>query len=206
MIVHRRLGSLARDEEGMALVEFALVLVPFLIILMGAFDLGYQSFLRAQLTGALQEVTRRAAVETPDFSAEGDTIEERLKAELRERVDLVAVDGEYDISQTNFYEFSGVGRAEKLTTDQDGDGAYDEDEDCWQDLNDNGEFDEAAGREGRGGAGDVVFYEVSVEMPRLFPLHMLIDVDETMTVTARTAVRNQPYAQQAEPPLVCPES
>ena len=47
----------------------------------------------------------------------------------------------------NYYEFSGVGKPEKLTTDHNSNGQYDEDDgDCWEDVNDNENYDLSAGR------------------------------------------------------------
>ncbi len=195
---------LSRDERGMAVTEFGLIAIPFMILLLGAFDLGYQNYLRVQIQGVLNDVARTASVQNPGLSTPGASVEERIAAAIEERVDLVAREADFTIEQSNFYEFSGVGRSEKLVTDVDGDGEYDAEEDCWEDLDGDGQFDENAGRTGRGGADDVVFYEVTVTMPRLLPMASLIGLDEDYAIVARTAVRNQPYNDQAVPTVECP--
>ena len=54
---HRRDRS-----EGQALVEFSLVLVPFLIILMGVFDLGRAIYMMNTTAEAAREIARVTAV------------------------------------------------------------------------------------------------------------------------------------------------
>lgn len=191
------------DERGMAATEFGLLVVPLMIVLLGAFDLGYQSYVRAQLQGVLNDVARTAVVESPDFSAyAGSTTEERIENAIEERVNDIARNATYTIEQTSFYEFSGVGNAEKLLTDNNGNGEYDTG-DCFEDINSNGTFDTDAGASGQGGADDVVFYEVTISMPRIVPMTDLIGMPANYTINARAAVRNQPYDDQAVPPTVC---
>jgi hypothetical protein len=158
---------------------------------------------KSQLQGVLDRVARSASVEDPVFTEAGATVEEQVENAIRERVNRIARNATYTIEQTNYYEFSGVGRPEKLVTDVDGDGEFDDDEDCWQDLNRNGSYDEVAGRTGQGGADDVVFYEVTVTMPRIVPVMSLIGVPDDYNIVARAAIRNQPFADQVSPPVEC---
>lgn len=195
----RRMGG---DRRGMALVEFAMILVPLLVVVLGGFDLGYQAYTRAVLQGVLNDVARTASVEDPVFTQTGSTIEERIAAAIEERVDVIARNGSYSIVATNFYEFSGVGRAEKLTSDANDDGDVDVG-DCWEDLNANGVYDTNASRGGIGGADDIAFYNVTLTMPRILPMANLIGLDPYYVINARVAIRNQPYANQAVPPTVC---
>lgn len=73
--------------------------------------------------------------------------------------------------------------------------------DCCQDFNRNGRFDLDGGSAGVAGASDVVFYEVRVAMPRLLPAEFLGQSVHRMVL--RTAIRNQPYANQPTPPILC---
>ncbi|MEM8694528.1 MAG: TadE/TadG family type IV pilus assembly protein [Pseudomonadota bacterium] len=204
-IVLGKLRRIQRETRGIAATEFGLLVVPLMVVLLGAFDLGYQSYVRAQVQGVLNDVARTAVVETPDFTGyTGTTTEERIENAIKDRVNNIARNASYTITQTNFYEFSGVGNAEKLLTDNNGNGAYDAaDGDCFEDINNNGAFDLNAGDSGQGGADDVVYYEVTVTMPRIVPVTGLIGVPPNYTITAQAAVRNQPYADQAVPPTVC---
>lgn len=196
------LRRLMADERGAALVEFAFVLPPLLIILMGGMDLGYELYLRAVVQAALTDIARSGTLETINVSCTGTTNEEILACALRERTDVIARRATYDIEMTNFYDFSTVGRSERLVTDYNHNGQYNTG-DCFVDLNANNQWDADAGRDGRGGADDVVFYEVTLSAPRLFPVQEMLGFDDEYHIVAQTAVRNQPYAQQNTPPTVC---
>lgn|SRR5690554_2424678 len=198
----RILPRLARDTRGVTLVEFAIIAGPLCVLLLGGLDLGYQSYLRAMLQGALNDVARSGSMEAPELGCEGETVEDQVRCAIETKSDVVARNATYRIVTRNFYEFSGVGRSEKLVTDHNNNGVYDTG-DCWEDLNENGRYDSNAGRDGMGGADDVAFYEVTLTMPRLFPMAGLLGVSDEYNITARAAVRNQPYARQRIPPTVC---
>lgn len=193
---------LRRSEDGAAIVEFALVLTPLMLFLLGGLDLGYQAYLRSMVQGALNDVARSGSIEGPAFSCAGETVEAQIGCAIQTRSDVIARNGTYQITMKNFYDFSGIGRSEKLITDYNANGNYDPG-DCFVDLNENGSFDASAGRSGVGGADDVVFYEVRLSMPRLFPIHRFIEATPDYNIYATAAVRNQPYATQRVPPTVC---
>jgi len=196
--------ALRRDERGVTAVEFGLLEIPFSIMLMGAMDIGHQFYMRGVTQGALDDVSRRASVEEPVFIASGASLEERIENTLKTQIDIVAPKATYTISQKNFFDFNGIGNPERLVTDVDGDGQFDNaDGDCWEDLNENGAYDLDSGRVGVGGANDVTFYSVRVQHPRLLPTPELIGFSDTIDFTVETAVRNQPYANQATPPVLC---
>jgi len=199
-------AELAGDEEGAAMVEFGLIAIPFIFITMAAFDLGYQMYVRSVLEGTLSEVARKTSVENPEYSGSGATLEERIEDAIRARVNRVAQNATYDISIKNFSDFSGIGKPERLTTDVNGNGEFDEtDGDCWQDLNANGLYDDVAGRDGVGGASDVMHYDVSMSVPRLFPLAEFVGASQNFNVNAKTLFRTQPFAAQESPDIECGE-
>jgi Flp pilus assembly pilin Flp len=193
---------LRKDEQGAAIVEFAFVLTPLLLFLFGGLDLGYQAYLRSVVQGALNDVARTGSLEAPSFACAGDSVEDKIGCAIKTRSDVVARDATYQITMRSYYDFSGIGRSEKLVTDYNSNGAYDAG-DCFVDLNENGAFDASAGRDNIGGADDVVFYEVNLSMPRLFPIHRFLDVSPNYAIKATSAIRNQPYAVQKKPPTVC---
>lgn len=198
------LRELGRDARGVTVLEFALLAGPLLILLTGAFDLTYRSYVLSVLQGTLSDAARRASVEDPAFMAEGDTTEERVAAQIREQLSSVAPGADPQVTISNYYEFSGIGNAEKIMTDVNGNGQFDYDDgDCWQDANGNGSFDLDAGREGLGGANDVAFYEVTMKLDRILPSHLFLGGEPQETLTAQTAFRNQPYSSQAVPAVLC---
>ena len=200
-------ASLARDAKGVTLVEFAFVAPVMILMLVGGFDLAHQSYIKAVLQGALNDAARRAAVEDPVFEAEGDTTEERVEAVVRRRVDPITPGATIEITQRNFFDFTAIGNPEKLMTDKNDNGQYDAAEgDCFADFNEDGEYTtdiDDTGLEGIGGANEVVFYRATVTMPRLVPLDRLLNLAPEYHLAAETAIRNQPYATQKTPPVVC---
>ena len=199
----RRLG---RDQRGATIVEFAVIAMPMCVLLMGGLELGYNSYVRSTLQGALHDAARVAAVENPILATEGDTVEEQVANMIKETVAHVAPNAVVDVEQKSYFEFSSIGEPEKLMTDNNGNGKYDaSDEDCFEDANGNGTFDPDSGKSGtNGGADDVVLYTAKVSAPRILPLDRLVPgVSEKVEYTLRAAVRNQPYGQQPTAPVIC---
>lgn len=202
-LIIRRLG---RDQRGATIVEFAVIAMPMCVLLMGGLELGYNSYVRSTLQGALHDAARVAAVENPILASEGDTVEEQVANMIKETVAHVAPNAVVDVDQKSYFEFSSIGEPEKLMTDNNGNGKYDaSDEDCFEDANGNGTFDPDSGKSGtNGGADDVVLYTAKVSAPRILPLDRLVPgISEKVEYTLRAAVRNQPYGQQPTAPVIC---
>lgn len=197
-----RHSDIARDQSGATLVEFGLILAPLCVVLCGGLDLGYQSYVQTVLQGTLNDVARKASVENPDFTIKTGTLEERIKSTITSRMARLVPSGTYTLNTSSYYGFNHVGRPERLITDVNKNGSWD-DGDCWEDTNPNGSFDLDSGRSGVGGANDVVFYDVTLKMPRLLPLNGLIGLPDQYTINAKTAMRTQPYANQQQPGVVC---
>ncbi|WP_427969827.1 TadE/TadG family type IV pilus assembly protein [Altererythrobacter sp.] len=198
------LRRLARDESGVTVVEFALLLIPMLVIVFGGLDLGYQNYVRSVMQGALNDAARRAAVQDPQFSSPGATVEAQVEALIKEKAGTIARNATITVTQESFFEFSDIGNPEALMTDVNGNGQFDEaDGDCWEDTNRNGEFDTDSGSAGIGGSNDVVLYKANVQMPRLFPVDKISNLSPTVDMTLETAIRNQPYGSQPTPPVLC---
>jgi Flp pilus assembly protein TadG len=198
------LRGLLADQRGATIVEFAIVVLPLSLLLMGGFDLGHQSYIKGVMQGALDDAARRASVQDPQLAAKGSTTEERVTNSIKDQLAAITPSAVITVTESNFYDFSGVGNPEKLMTDVNGNGRYDAaDRDCFSDLNENGKYDSDTGRAGIGGANDVVFYQAHIVMPRLLPVAKLLGFSPNYDMTVATAFRNQPYATQKTPPVVC---
>lgn len=199
------LHQLRDDERGATIVEFAFVVGPMLLLLMGGLELGYNSYVRSTMQGALNDAARTAAVEFPIINVPGSTVEEQVENLIEETVKHVAPNASITVTQKSYFEFSAIGNPEKLMTDNNGNGQFDaDDNDCWEDANGNGSYDTDAGKTGNGGADDVVLYSASISTPRILPLqNFLPGVGPTMEYTLQTAVRNQPYDKQATAAVIC---
>jgi hypothetical protein len=203
MTALRRKAGLRGDERGLAATEFAIIIGPLFMALMGLLDMGFNMYAKSLMQGALNDVARQATVEVPAISGTG-TVEQRLNAAIQGRMGKLVKRGTYTIGKKSYYDFTSIGKPEKIVTDVNGNGRIDTG-DCWQDNNRNGTWDSDSGKDGMGGADDVVVYTVTLDMPRLLPLGRLIGLPNTQRVMVKTTVRNQPYANQASPPVDCKE-
>ena len=197
-------AGIAGDERGIAATEFALLLLPLCLVLMGGLDMGVQVYYKSQLQGALNDVARTATVETPIIATAGATLDQRIENKIRARVGSLIKNPSYTITKTNYYQYSRIGQPERLTTDVNGNGRYDAATDCYEDANNDGSYSTSTGRAGRGGADDIVIYEVTVRANRLLPVLGLFGASPQYVMTARTSARNQPFATQARPLTRCP--
>ena len=203
--------ALRRDQHGAAVMEFGFVAPVMFLMIMAGFDAGYSIYLRSVASGALEAQARAA-------SLDGAT-ESQFDRELRRsmyRLLPAYADNEDSVilSKKNYTDYSRIDAAEKITTDYndngvldgpadwDGDGDIDSG-DCWLDEDRNGEFGTNEGADGLGGADDGVYYTVTLQFPRLFPLAAMIGLPENQTVTVKTLVINQPYGTQEARPTVC---
>lgn len=193
--------KLRRDPSGAVLVEFAILIVPLLMVVLGFCELGYRGYVRSTLQGSLNDISRTATVENPNLAGSG-SLEDRIKKQVRDKMGLLSDDATYDFKINNFRNFGSVGTAESLVTDVNGNGKYDPG-DCWEDSNPNKSFDLSAGQSGVGGADDVVVYDVTMTVPHLFPVMGLFNVDDHFDAKATAMIRTQPYANQRVPEVTC---
>ena len=208
MIALRALASrLIRDRGGIAATEFGIICVPFLLMIIGGLELTHQMYSTSVMNGAVNDAARRAAVENPEFAEEGDTLEDRVSAAIEDAVLIIDRNAVVTVTPKSYFDFSDIGNPEVLMTDHNGNGEYDEDDDdCWEDANGNGQYDTDRGGEGIGGGADVVLYNVVIETEHLFPIQAFIGGSDRYRIEMETAVRNQPYATQATPPVLCEPS
>jgi hypothetical protein len=188
---------LARNQDGATIVEFAIVLPVFATLICGGLDFAHWAYVRSATTGAIESVARSTGVG-------GASVDPRVYEEQVETmVKKIASTATFEWDKKSYYEFSGIGKPEKLTSDLDEDGVYDTG-DCWEDLNPNGTYDVAPGRDGIGGADDIVFYKVTVSYDPLITLtNLLPGVPADRTVVASTIIKRQPHAAQVVPAIRC---
>lgn len=183
------------NARGATLVEFGLVAFPLLLFILGVGDLGYQSYLRAVTQGVLDRAARAASVGILTSTQIDAYIDTEMKT-------INTKNGTTSITKKSYYNFSRIGKPEKITTDTAPLGSFNKG-DCFEDSNGNGSYDSAGGASGLGGADDIVFYEVTVSMPRLFPMAKMLGWSATQSATANATLRNQPWSNQATPATIC---
>jgi Flp pilus assembly protein TadG len=195
MIPHNRyFKRIASEQSGTTVLEFALILPTFMVMLMGIFDLGYSVYVRAVLDGAVQRAARDSSLETgPNSLVAIDlSVEKSIRAISNKAV--VAT------QRQSYFEFADVNRAETIIEVNSGTnstGVCDAGE-TFEDENGNDQWDSDVGEEGVGGPQDIVLYTVNVTYDRIFPLYRFANQPQSKTITAQTVLRNQPYGSQAQ--------
>lgn len=188
----RPLRSLLRAREGATIVEFALVLLPFLTLVMGALDIGYQAYLNALTNGAMERAARKATVK----AMTKNDVAALIRSEVRTILPAGSRDDAVTVTPLSYANFSAVGKGERITADTAPVGVYNS-TDCYEDRNNNGRYDATSGGgDDMGTADDVMYYDVLVKVPRLFPLMRSVGLGDYAIVDARTLIRNQPYSDQ----------
>lgn len=193
------LREFVRAEEGAALTEFGLISPVLFLLLFGAFDLGHTLYMKTVLEGAVQKAARDASLQ----SASGNDPSVRSAIDNAVESQLRPLNGSATITfDRRFYRTfteAEAAEAEEFTDSASGtfaNGICDNGE-TFTDRNNNGVWDGDGGDSiNRAGARDNVVYTVTIEYPRLFPLHSFIDVPDTMNLSASTVLANQPYGDQ----------
>jgi Flp pilus assembly protein TadG len=189
-----RIRRLGRDQRGMNIVEFAFVLTPLLTVLLVIIDFGYRMYLEVVVEGTLNKAARQATV--------GGVATNDIDTYVRNQLVQFSKNATITIDKQSYYQFSGVGKPEKILTDTAPLGVYNKG-DCFEDSKPNGVYDTNQGTSGLGGSDDIVYYSVKVDFPRLVPLGKFLGFSNTETVQAKTVLRNQPYGAQGTPAKVC---
>jgi Flp pilus assembly protein TadG len=189
-----RIRCLGRDQRGMNIVEFAFVLTPLLTVLLVIIDFGYRMYLEVVVEGTLNKAARQATV--------GGVATNDIDTYVRNQLVQFSKNATITIDKQSYYQFSGVGKPEKILTDTAPLGVYNKG-DCFEDSKPNGVYDTNQGTSGLGGSDDIVYYSVKVDFPRLVPLGKFLGFSNTETVQAKTVLRNQPYGAQGTPAKVC---
>lgn len=187
-----RLVRLKRNEQGVTVLEFALVSPLLFTLLLGAFDVGYSLYARSVLHGAVQKAARDSGL-LENASNQTD-VDAAVTATI---ATLMAVDGDNSIVyvRRNYASFGDVGEMEDFT-DSDGDNICDLGE-PYEDSNGSDAWDEK-GASGQGGARATVLYTVTFKYKRIFPVHKFVGGSAFTTLKASTVLRNQPYAEEEE--------
>jgi Flp pilus assembly protein TadG len=189
-------ARLRANQRGTTLMEFAFVAPTLTLLLLATFDFSYGQYVGSVLQGEVQKSGRDAALEGSTSALAS------LDGRVRTRVNTLVESATYTITRKNVASFERAGQAEPFLDAVHGskplDGICNQGE-AYTDENNNGSFDTSAtaGSDGQGGARDITVYTVKVSYPRLFPLNGLLGLPTTVTQTATTVLRNQPFGQQA---------
>ena len=184
-----------QDVRGATLVEFAIVAMPLIVMMMAMFDLGFREYISIQLAGALDQSARQVTVGTATNAA-------AIKASVTTQIRTILPVATVNVIPSSYDAFSKVGKPEPITTDTAPIGVYNKG-DCFEDENGNGVWDSDSGLNGTGGSDDIVYYTAIVTYPEIVPMRRLLGWPATETVTGTAMMKNQPYASQADPAVIC---
>lgn len=192
----RRMGVQACDERGSVATEFAIVAPVMLLLMMGLGELSFQGYVQSVLTGAVEKAARDSTIQGND--AKADEIDDKVKEMVRRVVPAAKFDPS---ERTNFDSYAAI--AGEPFTDakwpNNSSGVYDgicNHGESYTDVNNNGSYDLKLGATGQGGANDVTKYQMTMKYDRLFPIAGWIGWSNTVTLSAATILKNQPYATQ----------
>ncbi len=179
---------LVRNDDGVTVVEFALIAPTFLLLLLGTLDIGQMVYAQSVLNGAVQTAARDASLEGGDTQAADDLV--------LARVEGIMPGVELDTSRRSYYDFADIDRPEQWN-DSDDNGICNDGE-TYTDENGNGQWDQEIGVSGNGGANDVVIYTVRANYEPIFKVPFLPDAWAERTLESSAIKKNQPFADQAD--------
>lgn len=188
LLVRGVLRHLRRDREGVTLVEFAFVGPVLILMLMGLFDIAHTQYTSAVLYGAVQKAARDYTLESANLSAA--TIDARVQDQIRSVMPNGAT---ITFTKSAFDDFKDVNEPESYT-DLNNNGTCNGGE-PYEDANNNSVWDVYRGSNGLGTARDVMLYTTNVSYPRMFPMYGMIGLPTTVTLSATTVLRRQPFDQ-----------
>lgn len=181
------------NEDGVSILEFALIAPVVMAMMLGTLDIGHSLFVRATLDGAVQDAARSSSLEGATSETQQDLIDERVASTIRE----LAPDAKVTVSRRYYKTFStaALARAEDVIEQSPGNLKCDRGE-SFMDANGNGVWDADGGSDGQGGARDIVIITFKVSYPRLFPMAALLGWSANVEMQSESILANQPYGDQ----------
>jgi Flp pilus assembly protein TadG len=183
----RQLRRLARNNDGAAALEFALVLPPLCLILVGMFEMSMLMFTQASMEGALREAARFGMTgSVPDPATRQTQILAIIK---KDTFDMLT---NPTISYLIYNSFNNVGAPEPFT-DTNGNGTRDSGE-SYTDVNSNAQWDADQGKGGVGASAQIVQYTVQYDWKVITPfMAPIFGNNGKVHLKASIVLRNEPW-------------
>lgn len=181
-------SKVRRNDDGSAAIEFSFTAPLLIATIVAIMEFSMILFLNAVLEGSLRDAARFGITGfTPTGVNREDVILDKVQTATMGLVPITAA----NITTLAYSDFSEVGQPEPYIDDNPANGIYDAGE-SFTDVNGNGQWDADMGTPGLGGACAVVVYRVETEWSLMLGL-LASSVGQDITLTASTAVRNEPY-------------
>ncbi len=182
------------NRLGSAVVEFAIVAPVLLTLLLGGLDLGYGTYVRALLEGEMQKASRDRTLE----SSSPEDMRRKLETDVLMAVRNIAPEAKIEFSRRVYHDYSNASSVPEEFNDANENGNCDAGE-VYIDANNNSNWDIDGGvSDSDGSANDVVVYTATLNYDQL-PLGGVLPWRRGTQITARTALRNQPYDKRVTP-------
>jgi len=179
-----------KREDGSSGVEFALVVMPFVLTVIGIIEVAMILFADVLLEGALRDASRFGV--TGQVPA-GMTREAMIKNIIGQRTIGLINMNKIKIETLSYANFSDIGKPEPFVDQPPLNGKYDQGE-PFTDVNGNGKWDADQGKSDAGASGAVVVYRVSYDWPLLTGLlSPILGSAGYVHLRVSTAVRNEPF-------------
>jgi Flp pilus assembly protein TadG len=183
----RQLRRFARNNEGAAALEFALVLPPLCLILVGMFEMSMLMFTQASMEGALREAAR--------FGMTGSVTDPALRQTQILNIinkDTFNMLTSPTISFMIYNSFNNVGSPEPWI-DANGNGKWDSGE-SYTDVNSNAKWDADQGKTGVGASAQIVQYTVQYDWHVITPfMAPIFGNGGKVHLKASVVMRNEPW-------------
>lgn len=186
--INQKTRLLARAEDGITALEFALIAPVFAMLVMGIIEFSLIMFTSAVVESATNTTSRLGKT---GYVAEGTTRQQQIIDTVAARTAGLLDPANITITSEVYSNFSQVDQPEPCisppTPPCGGTVGVN-----FTDINGNGVWDADMGQAGLGNPGDVVVYTVTYPWPIMTPVISAV-IGSTFTITARTVVRNEPY-------------
>lgn len=181
--------ALARCQNGVTAIEFALIAPVFILLVMGIIEFSLIMFTSAVMESATNNTSRLGKT---GYVPGAETREQEIIDTVAARTQGLLDPAKIAVSTTVYSNFNDVGQPEPCVSPAQ--------PPCggtpgvnFIDVNGNGQWDADMGAAGLGNPGDVVVYTVSYPWPIMTPVMRGI-LGNTYLITARDVVRNEPYS------------
>lgn len=180
--------QLARRQDGVTAVEFAMIAPVFILFVMGIIEFSLIMFVSMVMESATDDTARLGKT---GFVAGGTTRQAEIIADVNNRTAGLLDPAQIAVTTQVYANFDNVGQPEPCisppTPPCGGTPGVN-----FTDVNGNGQWDADMGAAGLGNPGDIVVYTVTYPWPIVTPV-MRAFLGNTYRITARSVVRNEPY-------------
>lgn len=185
------------DQSGSSLPEFAIVGPVLMMMLFGIFDFSHTLYMQAMVDGEVARAAREAGL-IDDTPAQTVIEQAAVISSLKAQIKTLHSGAIIDVTPQFFTSYTRAANpvGEAITLDANSNGVCNTNDEYF-DENSSGTYDASGIPTGQGGARDVVKYNVTVNYPRMFPIHAFFGGSNQTVIKSTAVLTNQPYNTQS---------